>query len=537
MNRRLTAAFAALEALLVVGIGIGLPLAVLTLMWALQFGFQLDWLVFWRAAVDVWLIGHGVDVRIALDPAAGAELGLALEPFPVTLALLGGAVLTAGAGVVLGGRLREQPHRGLGAGIAVAGVVGLSWLATTSAGHPVAQPDLQQGTVFPAAVFALGLLVGLLMAEARSIARGPGATGAPARSAPVGGRLAAARAALDATAAAARRRTERGAQSVRDRLDDLPRGLLGALAAGWRAGLGAVLSVVVAASVLTTAALVVSYGQVIALYESVQAEVLGGVALTLGQLLLLPTAVLWSFSWLVGPGFALGTGSSVSALGTTVGPLPAIPLLGAVPAAGEGPGFIVLLVPVLLAFIAGLAVRPRLVAELPAGAAWRRWALAAAVLAAVIAGLLAGGLAAIAAGSAGPGRLEQIGPDGMAVGLWMLAEAFVGVLLGLLAGGVRVPFAGRGEHPGTETEGRSGASASTVAGSPPASSKNGSARGADRPAGALAGRRGDRAPFRMPDRPAPLAPAAPAPTSSSPASSPASPAAPAHPRTEPPRDR
>ncbi len=493
MNRRLTAAFAALEALLVVGIGIGLPLAVLTLMWALQFGFQIDWLVFWRAAVDVWLIGHGVDVRIALDPAAGAELGLALEPFPVTLALLGGAVLTAGAGVVLGGRLREQPHRGLGAGIAVAGVVLLSWLATTSAGHPVAQPDVAQGTMLPAAVFALGLLVGLLMAEARSVARGPGATGAPARSArsaAAGGRLAAARAALDATAAGARRRTERGTQAVRDRLDDLPRGLLGALSAGWRAGLGAVFSVVVAASVLTTAALVVSYGQVIALYESAQAEVLGGVALTLGQLLLVPTAVLWSFSWLIGPGFALGTGSSVTALGTTVGPLPAIPLLGAVPAAGEGPGFIVLLVPVLLAFIAGLAVRPRLVAELPAGAAWRRWALAAAVLAALIAGLLAGGLAAIAAGSAGPGRLEQIGPDGVAVGLWMLAEAFVGVLLGLLAGGVRVPFAGRGEHPAVDAAADADVSDRPVD------------RTADRPAPVLP----ERSAPVLPERPAPPTP-------------------------------
>ncbi len=244
---------------------------------------------------------------------------------------------------------------------------------------------------------------------------------------------------------------------------------------------------------MTAGALIVSYGQVIALYESVQAEVLGGVALTVGQLLLVPTAVLWSFSWLVGPGFALGTGSGVSALGTTVGPLPAIPLLGAVPAAGEGPGFVVLLVPVLLAFVAGLAVRPRLVAELPAGAPWRRWALLAAVLAALIAGLLAAGLAAIAAGSAGPGRLAQIGPDGVAVGLWMLAEAVVGVLLGLLAGGVRVPFAGRDGHPAADVD-----EPDRAAGRP----------ALDRPApgSAALGSAGSRpAPF-LPERPAPPTP-------------------------------
>ena len=33
----------------------------------------------------------------------------------------------------------------------------------------------------------------------------------------------------------------------------------------------------------------------------------------------------------------------------------------------------------------------------------------------------------------------MVGPDPVAVGLWMLAEAFVGASLGLLAGGVRVP--------------------------------------------------------------------------------------------------
>ena len=461
MNRRLTAAFAALEALLVVGLGIGLPLAVLTLMWALQFGFQFDWILFWRAAVDVWLIGHGVDLNIALDPSAGAALGLAVEPFPVTLALLGAAVLTAGAGVILGGRLREQPHPGIGAGIAVMGVVLFSTVATASAGHPAAQPDAVQGAVFPAAVFALGLLVGLVLAESR-VTRGPGATGSavgsgaidPGDTAGTTGarretgavrRRVAALGGLSATLSATLRRTL--GRAVRDRIDDLPEGLLGALSAGWRAGVGAVVSTVIAASVLTAAALVISYGQVIALYESVQAEVLGGVALTVGQLLLVPTAVLWSFSWLVGPGFALGTGSSVSVLGTSVGPLPAIPLLGAIPAAGEGPGFVVLLVPVLAAFIAGLAVRRRLVVGLSAGAPWRRWAVVAAVLAAAVAALLAAGLAAIAAGSAGPGRLADIGPDGIAVGLWMLAEAFVGVLLGLLAGGVRVPITGRGEHP------------------------------------------------------------------------------------------
>jgi hypothetical protein len=49
-----------------------------------------------------------------------------------------------------------------------------------------------------------------------------------------------------------------------------------------------------------------------------------------------------------------------------------------------------------------------------------------------------GFIAFVSAGSAGPGRLAVVGPDPVAVGVWMLIETLVGVSLGLLAGGVRV---------------------------------------------------------------------------------------------------
>ena len=73
------------------------------------------------------------------------------------------------------------------------------------------------------------------------------------------------------------------------------------------------------------------------------------------------------------------------------------------------------------------------------GGALQLWSLGVAALAAVIAGAAMGFLAFVAAGAAGPGRLAVVGPDPVAVGLWMLAEAFVGASLGLLAGGARVP--------------------------------------------------------------------------------------------------
>lgn len=84
MNRPATAAFAALEALLVVGIGVGLPVAVTSLLWAFQYGLQLDWIIFWRASIDTWLVGHGVDVTLRLGSAAAEATGSPGPTLPST---------------------------------------------------------------------------------------------------------------------------------------------------------------------------------------------------------------------------------------------------------------------------------------------------------------------------------------------------------------------------------------------------------------------------------------------------------------------
>ena len=76
MTRRITVLFSAFEAVLVVAIGVAIPLVPMTIVWAAQFGFAPDWLIFWRGAVDIWLIGHGVDVTFTLDPLTAASLGI-----------------------------------------------------------------------------------------------------------------------------------------------------------------------------------------------------------------------------------------------------------------------------------------------------------------------------------------------------------------------------------------------------------------------------------------------------------------------------
>ena len=68
---------------------------------------------------------------------------------------------------------------------------------------------------------------------------------------------------------------------------------------------------------------------------TVQRRIGGGIAgetgLFLVDLALVPNAALWAVSVLAGPGFALGTGTSVSLFSVVRGPLPDLPLLAATP--------------------------------------------------------------------------------------------------------------------------------------------------------------------------------------------------------------
>ena len=395
MTRRLTALLAGLEALLVLAIGVAVPLVPLTLVWAVHFGFAPEWPVYWRAAVDTWLLGHGVDVIFALDPALAAGLGLpaAGDPVKVTIALLGFALLTLLLGVRAGGRIADTDHRLLGSATAVAVFAAASLGVTWTALHASARPSLTQGLLLPAAVFGTGVVLGLLRARA---AAEPG-------------------------------RPDRLERWLDDRSPVLRAGAGAAL----RAGVGAVAITVAVASVLVAVLFVVRFSDMIGLYEALHTEVVGGIALTAGQLSVLPNLVLWAVAWLVGPGFALGVGSHVSPVGTALGPIPALPVFGALPTGDSAFGFAGVLVPVVAAFVAGVAVRPALARAL--GSVAPLAILGVAVAGGVVGGLLLGFLAAASGGAAGPGRLAEVGPDPVAVGLVAALELAVGIGIGLAA--------------------------------------------------------------------------------------------------------
>ncbi|MEO7007250.1 MAG: DUF6350 family protein [Terrimesophilobacter sp.] len=431
MNRPLTALFAALEALLVVGIGIGIPLVPLTIMWAAQYGLQIDWLVFWRAAVDIWLLGSGADIRMTLEPAVATAAGYvgAGAPFVLTIAPLGFALLTVLLGVRAGRRVAETPYRifGLFASIGTFGL--LAFALTLSALHPLARPSISQGTLMPTLVFAIGVGIGWELTRRRlhEVHEGSVNTPQPETSRPQPGRVRALRAAAAAALGGwngALRRQFRGW------ILKLPTGIRAGVPAAVRGGAIAAAGVVAVASILVAGSLLYSYAHIIALYESVHTGVLGGVALTLGQLAILPNLVIWGVSWLVGPGFAIGTASAVSPLGTSLGPLPAVPVLGALPSGDLGFGFLGLLVPVLVGFLTAVVIRSRMSSVDTRGALGQ---VGLGVGIGISAGLLLGLLAWFSAGAAGPGRLADVGPDPWLVGGFAALEIGLAAVAGLFA--------------------------------------------------------------------------------------------------------
>ncbi|MDU0349599.1 DUF6350 family protein, partial [Actinomyces sp. MRS3W] len=93
----------------------------------------------------------------------------------------------------------------------------------------------------------------------------------------------------------------------------------------------------VLAVVVAGLALVLGAGRVSQLHDALAG---GGLMTTAGLLLLqlgwVPTGLVWALSWLVGPGFTVGTGSVFSPTRVVAGAVPGLPLLGALPTGPVG---------------------------------------------------------------------------------------------------------------------------------------------------------------------------------------------------------
>ncbi|HYH77256.1 MAG TPA: DUF6350 family protein [Arthrobacter sp.] len=229
------------------------------------------------------------------------------------------------------------------------------------------------------------------------------------------------------------------------------------LASAAKAGFVALASALALACVLLAADLLIHWNLVVAVYEALDAGALGGAALTIAQLGYLPNLAVFALAWASGSGFAMGVGSQVGPLGTATGPLPSIPVFAAIPAGSLEYGFVALVVPVLAGVLAGwwfLREGENHFDEWLSIKVHARWftatvsTLALGVLVGAVAGLLSAGLAWLARGSAGLGRLTDIGPDPLWTSVWVAAEVGIGVVIGYAAG----PWLERQQQVQEETE-------------------------------------------------------------------------------------
>lgn len=400
MNRTTVTFLAALEALIAVAIGIGISLVPLSIMWALRLDLGLGWDVYWRASADIWLLGHGVDLTITLDPQLVAAVALpgAEKPFLLSIAPLSFALITLLLGVRLGRQSVESGARFIGPVAGLATFAGLTILIALSALQANAMPTVWMALSFPTAIFALGILIG--------------ARGVVGRS---GGR------------------TEKVQEAVKGWAIGLPGHIRQVINSSFIGGVVAVSVVVVVSGITLMLALLINFPTVIRLYEGLQGGAGGALILTAAQLMFMPNFVIWVASWFVGTGFAIGTGSLVSPAGTDLGPVPSLPILGALPT-GELPyAFFGIVVPILAGIIAGLIIRPALVRGLggrPAGG----WIALTVVGVGVFGGLLMVALAWGSGGAAGPGRLVDVGPNPWLTGGIAAAEFTIAAAIGMLAG-------------------------------------------------------------------------------------------------------
>ncbi len=169
-----------------------------------------------------------------------------------------------------------------------------------------------------------------------------------------------------------------------------------------------------AGALLAGTALALHLHEAGSLQGSLGAGWVGTALLVLLEIGYVPNAVIWAISFTLGPGFAVGVGTIVAPTGASLGPLPAFPLLAALPP-GVHPTIPGWLGPVVLAlpYVAGgvggwLLIRTAPVLSIEAAPLWG-----------MATGVLAGGglgiLAAFSGGPLGSGRLSAVGPSGWQV--------------------------------------------------------------------------------------------------------------------------
>lgn len=319
-----------------------------------------------RTAGQVWLVAHAAPLEVPGGRFGLAPLGLLLVPL--------GALVGAGAHAARAGAATTLRSAGRLTVVAAGAYAVLTTAVAALAAGDGVRPDL------PAALLC-GLAVGGLGAGAGAL---------------------------------------RGAGLVASAWAGVPAWLRRVLPA-----VGAALAVLGAASaVLVGACLALSFGDAVELARAGAPGVVGGAALLLLGLSLVPNALVWGASWLAGPGFAVGTGTAVGPFDHQLDALPALPLLAALPG---GPlslwvAVLVLLVPLTAGGVAGLLLVRR---SSPAP-------LRDACLVGLSCGAVLAALGWLSGGPVGGGRLAETGPSPWRLGLAVAIQVGLGAALVVL---------------------------------------------------------------------------------------------------------
>lgn len=334
-------------------------------------------------ALDALVLGHGGSLLLQAGSVTGS---IAVMPFGLTIVLLVVVALAARRAVR---RLRP----------------------ITADGALRARALRDGGVCLGSLVVVYTAGLGVLAAIARSTL-----VHAVVPSAVVSGALVSVLGGLGGALLALRRRGDGGVPEVRI-LSLLP-APYGAVA---RAVIIALAGLVASAALVATAMIVMRFGSVASLHESLHAGFWGSVVLLLLQLALFPLVVVWVLTVILGGTVTLGAGSAIGLAGAETTVMPALPLLGIVPDPGTAPWWTRLLIvlPVVAVALGAVRLCEDLVedegdgvdgARTPDDQALRErvialvaYAVALLLLVLLVAGLATGGI--------GDGSLEALGPE------------------------------------------------------------------------------------------------------------------------------